>query len=70
MVIIWVVEVDVFDVGEWVFDFVVSLFVVDVVGYGVFVRGVENDEIYCILFNMGLFFDGEWVVVEMMNYWK
>lgn len=63
-----VLEVNGFDGCEGILNFVTSLFIVDVVGHGTFVRRVENDEVHGVLAHTRPLADTERAAGQVVNH--
>lgn len=63
-----VLEEDVFDVRERIFNLVSGLLIVDVVGHGALVRRIEDDEIHSVLPNSCPLSDAEGSASKMMDH--
>lgn len=64
-----VLEVDVLDVGEGVLDLVAGLLVIDVVGHGALIGGVEDDEVHHVLANSCPFTNAERAASQVVNHY-
>lgn len=63
-----VLEVDVLDVGEGVLDLVAGLLVIDVIGHGALIRGVEDDEVHHVLTNSCPFTNAERAASQVVDH--